>query len=66
MHTQHDLMNELEVSTPAPPCVVGGLNFLFPAEEFADGTTLPEFLVNGERPRKRSKVTIDMNINKNV
>ena len=66
MCTKYNVMNELEVSTPAPPCVVDGLSFLFPAEEFTDGTTLPELLVSGERPRKRSKVTIDININKNV
>lgn len=45
----------LPPDTPAPVCVVNGLSYLFPSEEFQDGTLLLLFLEQGERPCKRER-----------
>ena len=65
MYTKYNVLVDKELDAPVHGCVVDGLSFLFPSEEYTDGTTLPELITHGERPKKKNKIHIDININKN-
>ena len=65
MCTKFNILIDKEVNAPVHECVVDGLSFLFPSEQHTDGTTLPELITHGERPKKKNKISIDININKN-
>ena len=56
---------ENDLDAPVPPCVMEGLTFLFPSKGDTDKDALPEVVVNGERQRKRNKIEVSININKN-